>query len=366
MMGGVKRREFLAVGGVGVVGMTSGCTQQQRTSATTDFAFPAGVSSDGVDDPQAAMRGHLLNAASLTYTAEFRRESERPGRDTGMMRAGNVGPNGPRRWEIDTDRTAYTDVYRGSDILYAGTEWGDGNLTSILEVGSTMRERQFERSRDAALRWVFVESFHLPFGTGSLSIQDDEEPAVAVFSVEEPPEGHPTIERIENMELAVDERGVVRHIDARYTLDNGGGAKYEEVSEYAMDVGRDPPAELRGPPASANEYPRLDVEWRDEGRVMAVTNTGNRPLKAFADLRFFTDEEAVSERGYRLVDRLELQELKPDTTGYIYVSGSLTLAGEPPASGGEERLRGDRPPVFRYGANGQVIYDSACDGLDCS
>lgn len=360
----MKRRAYLAAAGTTGLTVTAGCAglgdRLRRESGEPEFPFPPGFDRDGVTDSAVAFRGHRDALATATYTAELRTPDGTD--DGGTVRS--AGRDGQHRWLLDHGRTTYADLYVDGTVGYAGRV-DDADDPARLVVGDWGDAAEFDDWLvDAVAPW-FRHALELPYGAGRFEVRDDREYPLGVYVVEEPPDDL-SWDRVDELRLAVDSVGRVFDVSARFTPE---AQNDELVYEYDLALEEAPPPERIRRPEEPEEFPTFAAEFRSEGRVLALTNTGERPVLARQGYM-----EAYTGLGRREVNLRELEELAPGDTAYLTAGEEVTLSAERPSDAGSLRdLRGDRPPGFRYvyedevdhGGPYEVYHSTACDRLDC-
>ncbi|MFC4408215.1 hypothetical protein [Haloarchaeobius iranensis] len=367
----MNRRTYLATLGLTPLGATAGCATIQAglngAQASVNFEFPDGIDADGVTAPNDVFEGHVVALAGTTYTSEFR---EQIGINEGVMYGG--GTDQFQRWELDLPQTLYSTFYMEDDLFFAGTDEGTDEQ-SRLAVGG--RESLVTDHLGDTVGIPFYEVLDLPWGEANVEVQTDRGPEVAVFRLEDVGERlAPNVSSVGHLELAIDTDGVIRRIDADY---HDGGSVHR-VYEFSLERGTEPPPERSGRPAVVQEYPTFDVDWRNDDRVLAVTNTGGSPVDGERPYGILNAMELGLENppawGFQ-VDWQSMERLDPGQTAYLYADtdDSVTLAATPPDNADSfPVLRGEAVPSFLYryervNAVGpfEMVYETRCDGLDC-
>jgi hypothetical protein len=334
----------------------------QNRGAGLGFDFPPGLSAGGVETPTQLVAGHLVQLQSMTFTAEFVDRSENYFNDGEEGRIRSAGTPEYNRWEIDHRVSPHTTLYRGSGVEYSEKK---PERKASLFVGDSSRD--VSQAVIDSIGTRYREALKVPYGSGNLDIRSEGETDVAVFTVDSP--NGRWVDSVETMELAVDENGVIRRLDAVYTAirQNPAESTYEREYHYHLDIDSEPPKALSGVPDRARTFPTFGVEWRDGGRVLEVTNTGGGAVFDEGNVRFWV--ENVAKNGSSGISFEP--PFSPGETRYLFDRNGLVLADSPPTDT-SMKIRTDSHPVFRYEnpqdtRNGPIRleYSTECDGLDC-
>ena len=366
----MRRRRYLSVVGVAVLGSAAGCstvrTDLQNRRAASGFDFPPGLSVGGVEDPTRLVAGHLEQLQSMTFTAEFVDRSENYFVDGKEGRIRSAGTPEFDRWEIDHRVSPHATLYRGSSVDYSEKK-PERETELIVGNDSTGVSQAVIDSVGTRYR----EALEVPYGSGTLDVRSEGETDVAVFTVNSPNSNR--VDSVETMELAGDENGVIRRLDAVYTgiRQNPAESTYDREYHYRLDVGSEPPEALSGIPDRARTFPTFGVEWRDGGRVMELTNTGGGDVLGRGSSRFMVSNLTVSDMAWG--DAISFEPpFSPGETRYLFDRDGLVLADAPP-NDATTVLRTDQHPFFLYenssnDGNGPIRleYATGCDGLNCS
>lgn len=302
----------------------------------------------------------------MTFTAEFVDRSENTFIDGNEGRIRSAGTPAFTRWKIDHRVSPHTTLYRGSAVDYSEKK---PERETELFVGNTPSDVSQAVIDSVGTR--YREALEVPYGSGTLDIRSEGETDVAVFTVNSPNSNR--VDSVETMELAIDEDGVIRKLDAVYTAirQNPASSTYDREYHYRLDIGSEPPEALSGIPDRARTFPTFGVEWRDSGRVMELTNTGGGDVIDRSSIRFMVNNLSVSDMAWG--DGISFERpFSPGETRYLFDRDGLVLANSPP-NNATTVLRTDQNPFFLYenrsaAGNGPIRleYATACDGLDCA
>jgi len=358
----MRRRDYVKGAGAAGLGFLSGCSgvidSVDRAASGVEFDFPSGYSANGIEKNSEAFDSHRQATEIRAYTSEFVRDSTASHESRQTVRSGCTGSDGTQQWVIDSDKSSFTNLYSGPDMLYTGVE-ADYDQPGLLEIGGRTQEDTFEADISDALRYLTFEALRHPFGEGSVTVQDDGDVPVAVYSVEEPPTEQ--YHSVESMELAVDIRGIIRNIDIRYALRSA--PEIDELFQYTIDL-ETPPEELTTPPSVLEQHPQPSTEWLGGGTILKVTNEGGlrgmggpdegevTDLQGFRLLGAAVDGAEVGAAEWRarngddtIGSGSEDQEVpfQPREAWYVYGAGPLNISASPPGNEDLPQLRGDNP-----------------------
>jgi len=369
----VRRRHYLSALGTAALGSAAGCsrvqTAVQNRRAASGFDFPPGLSVGGVENPTQLIVGHHEQLQSMTFTAEFVDRSENYFVDGREGRIRSAGTPDYTRWELAHRLSPHTSLYIDPSVRYLERS---AERKAELYVGDAAgSSRPFSQAVADSVAPRFREALEAPFGRGDLEIRSEGETDVAVFTATSATTR--TVEAVDRLELAVDENGLIRRLEARYTgiRKNPAQTTYEREYHYQIDIGAEPPASLSGVPDRARAFPAFGVEWRDEGRVLEVTNTGGGDVLGNSSTGFLVSHLTVNEMVGGVGISFE-PPFSPGETRYLFDRDGIVLADAPPDDASTV-LRTDQPPLFHYynrwdDGNGpaQLKYSAECDDLDCS
>jgi hypothetical protein len=331
-------------------------------SSASEFDFPPGVTINGVEEPKRLIGKHIDQLLGpVTFTADFvdRSENYFVGDDAGRFRSS--GSPEYNRWDIDHRISLHTSLYRGQGVEFLEEKPdANGDQRADLYAGDTTGD--FTQGIIDSVVARFRDALEELTGNVSLEVRNDGGADIAVFSIDAT--SSPLVESIDQMEIAIAETGVIRRFDVVYEANRETAveATYKREYHYRIDLGTDPPPAIAGPPERAQQLPTFGVEWRDEGHVMELTNTGGGPVVGndFWVSNLAATNESISYD----------PPFAPGETRYLYDKDGLVLADTAPDNTATV-LRGDSPPVFTcrtLDSNGsvQIQYSTDCDGLDCA
>ena len=369
----MQRRRFLQAAGAAGLGVTAGCSSVSEaipeTGPAADFPFPPGWGPDGVQKPQVAFRYHDRALADKPFTATF--EIPGLGDDGGVIDSAGTGER--RRSVVDNPESYYTELYREPGVKYAGVSADADDRFSHLTVGDWETGSRFPDALRKGVGIVFKRARSLPFGAGSFEVRDeDEDPRVGVFTVDSIPDDK-NWTGLEELRIEIGAAGAIRDIEARFTPNSAAQDADQMVYSYDLTLGESPPDERVQRPERLTKLPTFGVDFQQDNRVMAVTNTGGSPVGG--------EDTGMEAFGIGPDERRTDVDLEPVGTlpagETAYVAGGddgLQMTASPPESvDGRPPLAGELAVRFHYyheredevGGPYEVQYSTDCDGLDC-